>query len=205
MFLSDHRTDMLVWPPSPQNALAAFPAVKAIYFHLYYATSRTLDKRLETLASRAGNLQGGNARQEAPLPEEEEDNIEIQFNLRLGDDDDDVNVPGPQNHNPMVARPNRPGTSLGSLVNYLAGALLWPSVSYGSGSLLRLILPTAWVNKPLSGPPTGLLQERWGRSLVGGCLFVLLKDAFFLYIKWRKAINRPYRRIRNVDRRARAN
>jgi hypothetical protein len=215
MFLGDHQSDVFAWPPSPQKVLVMFPTVKALYFQLYRAVANNLDKRLDAIISQARNLQGETeqpdvAREEAHRPEPEGNGIiNIVGELRLEDGGaaQPQNAPGaaPQNENPAPARLDRAGTGLGSVVNALAGALMWPTVSYWTGSLLQSVLPPAWVNKPGSGPATGLLQERWGRSLVGGCLFVVLKDAFFLYIKWRRAINRPYRRIRNVERRAREN
>ncbi|KAH8676062.1 hypothetical protein BX600DRAFT_432594 [Xylariales sp. PMI_506] len=213
MFLSDHKADMLAWPPSPQKALAAFPVVKAIYIHTYRAVSKRLDKKLQSVTAQTHNLQGETAEeaaarqgaQQAEAEAEADHIIDIQIDLALGDDgqNDAEPLDGANANDPAAPRPNRGAVNgLGSLFNYLAGALMWPTVSYGAGSLLRLVLPTAWTTKPSSGAITGLLQERWGRSLVGGCLFVVLKDAFFLYVKWRKTINRPYRRIRNVDRRA---
>ncbi|KAI0125690.1 hypothetical protein BJ170DRAFT_734515 [Xylariales sp. AK1849] len=219
MFLSDHKTDMLVWPPSPQRTLATFPVVEALYFHAYRVVVKKLDEKLQALTSQTRNLQGATAEQviadrdaEAPLLEPEGDNlIDIQIGLALGDDEDDEDNAAPQparanapaDNIPALARPNRAANGISSLLNHVTGALLWPIVSSSTGSLLRLVLPASWTMKPLSGRTTGLLQERWGRSLVGGCLFVVLKDAFFLYVKWRKTVNRPYRRIRNVDRRAR--
>ncbi|KAI0484860.1 hypothetical protein GGR56DRAFT_47349 [Xylariaceae sp. FL0804] len=92
-----------------------------------------------------------------------------------------------------------------SFLKLVTGALLFPAVCYGMGEVLRRTLPSRFVTKPASAPSTGLLQERWGRSLIGGCLFVVMKDAFFLYVKYRKVMNRSHRRIRNVDRRNRGN
>ena len=40
-----------------------------------------------------------------------------------------------------------------------------------------------------------LLQEKWGRSLVGGCLFVVLKDAVMLYARWRMVEMHRKRRV----------
>ena len=41
----------------------------------------------------------------------------------------------------------------------------------------------------------GLLQEKWGRSLVGGCLFVVVKDAVGLYVRWKMAQMHRGRRV----------
>jgi hypothetical protein len=67
------------------------------------------------------------------------------------------------------------------------GALFFPAISSAMGSLLKYTLPRSWVlSEKLTGSK-GLLKEQWGRSLIGGCLFVVLKDAVLLYCKWRKA------------------
>jgi hypothetical protein len=49
----------------------------------------------------------------------------------------------------------------------------------------------------------GILKEKWGRSLVGGCLFVVLKDAVVLYCKWKKARDFGKRRVRDWEGRRR--
>ena len=59
--------------------------------------------------------------------------------------------------------------------------------------------------RTFSGPAAfrtsrGLLQEKWGRSLVGGCLFVVLKDAVMLYVRWRSAKMHKERRVLDVQR-----
>lgn len=51
------------------------------------------------------------------------------------------------------------------------------------------------------GEATGLLQEKWGRSLVGGMMFVVLKDALILYVKWKRARDQGKRRVLDYDRR----
>jgi hypothetical protein len=80
------------------------------------------------------------------------------------------------------------------------GALFFPAISRLVGDILALTLPSRLVD-PNFGSRTvvglfgrtgkvtskGLLKEKWGRSLVGGCLFVVLKDAVVLYCKWKKA------------------
>ncbi|CAK7275281.1 hypothetical protein SEPCBS57363_006601 [Sporothrix epigloea] len=50
-------------------------------------------------------------------------------------------------------------------------------------------------------PRRGLLQERWGRSLVGGLILIVLRDAWRLLLKYRRAQMKQQRRIRNVERR----
>lgn len=80
------------------------------------------------------------------------------------------------------------------------GALLFPTVSAAMGETLRYALPASWIvartgwGRPM---PTGLLQTRWGRSVVGGCLFVVFKDAVRIYCRWKMA--QAYRKRRVLD------
>jgi hypothetical protein len=101
---------------------------------------------------------------------------------------------------------NVPGqaTSYFTLItNSLASSFLLPAIACGMGELIRATAPKSWVTRSCrSRAPTGLLQEHWGRSLAGGCLFVVLRDAFALYTKYRRVQARAKRRVRNVERRA---
>jgi outer membrane murein-binding lipoprotein Lpp len=67
------------------------------------------------------------------------------------------------------------------------GALFFPTISSVMGRLLLYTMPSSWTSKLGSKVSKGLLKETWGRNLIGGCLFVVLKDAVTLYCKWRKA------------------
>ncbi|KAH9886800.1 hypothetical protein F4778DRAFT_797660 [Xylariomycetidae sp. FL2044] len=194
--------DLFSWPPTPERVLALYPALRAGYFHLHRIVSARLDKKLFSLAFPGANHEDSVARQQfaAPEPNAGADLLDIEIEIALGGDQD---LPAEQQQQQGAqARHNRildvGGTSP---LNFITGALLFPGVCYGVGELMRAVLPTKWVTRPLTGHPTGLLQERWGRSLVGGCLFVVLKDAFYLYVKYKKAVNRPYRKIKNSERR----
>jgi hypothetical protein len=73
------------------------------------------------------------------------------------------------------------------------------------GELLLLILPRKLTTFPsaslgmgrrwMFSKPTGLLQQKWGRSLIGGAMFVVLKDAVMLYVRWRMARDHRMRRV----------
>lgn len=84
-----------------------------------------------------------------------------------------------------------------SLASSVLGALAFPAVSTATGEVLRLALPKALTGRVVGagGKPTGLLQTRWGRSIIGGCLFVVLKDAVMLYVRWRMAKDHRMRRV----------
>lgn len=181
--------------------MALYPAIKATYFHLHSTLSRSLEKRWE---AQARKLIPGGATEQPPAvqndhePQAEGGNLldfEIDIQIGIEDEEDDNNNNGANN------RRNRALDGGRSPVNFLAGALVWPGVCHGMGELLRLALPSRFVTRPASGPNTGILQERWGRSLVGGCLFVVLKDAFFLWVKYRRLMNRSSRRIKNAENR----
>lgn len=102
-----------------------------------------------------------------------------------------------------------------NLADTILGALVFPSIAAAMGELLNFALPRSWVTPPsgsiatswlggwittggrLGGGsrPTGFLQTRWGRSLVGGCMFVGLKDMVLLYVRWKMAQSHRKRRI----------
>jgi hypothetical protein len=80
------------------------------------------------------------------------------------------------------------------------GALAFPAVAAGMGGLLSYVLPDSWMSSAnwVNGRP-GLLRHRWGRSVVGGCLFIVLKDALVLYCRWKLAQTHRQRRIMDYD------
>ncbi|KAF2133099.1 hypothetical protein P153DRAFT_381542 [Dothidotthia symphoricarpi CBS 119687] len=125
-----------------------------------------------------------------------------------------VRVQPQQRPRPRVRRERNMTFSTTSVADTILGALIFPSIAAAMGELLRYTLPTSWVLPPSgasasswlggwarvggkAGKPTGFLQTRWGRSLVGGCLFVGLKDAVLLYVRWKVAQNHRRRTILN--------
>ncbi|KAI9810775.1 MAG: hypothetical protein M1832_001210 [Thelocarpon impressellum] len=117
-------------------------------------------------------------------------------------------APEPAVHAAEPPPPQRAGNlviSTGQLADTIIGALLFPTVSATMGALLRLVLPTSWTTPPLPwqrarGAKLGLLQARWGRNIVGGCLFIVLKDAVMLYARWKQAQGHRHRRVLDYDR-----
>lgn len=92
-------------------------------------------------------------------------------------------------------------TTLTDLVNGVVSALTFPLVCWGAGEVLRYTLPAQWVVRSHPRVATGLLQEQWGRSLVGGAVFVVARDMVNLYTKHRRVEVRKHRKVRNVPRR----
>ncbi|RFU27874.1 hypothetical protein B7463_g8476, partial [Scytalidium lignicola] len=108
----------------------------------------------------------------------------------------------PQGEQPAQGWEVRRNISTSSVATSVMGALFLPAISSIMGDLLKLSLPTRWVVKQaargrFSTSGGGLLHEKWGRSIIGGCLFVVLKDVVILYCKWKKA--RDFRNWNIVD------
>ncbi|KAF2198344.1 hypothetical protein GQ43DRAFT_165279 [Delitschia confertaspora ATCC 74209] len=89
--------------------------------------------------------------------------------------------------------------STSSVADTILGALIFPSIAAAVGEALKYALPKSWIAPPAFGKPTGLLQQKWGRSIVGGCLFVGIKDAVMLYVRWKMAHNHRKRKVLDYD------
>ena len=107
-----------------------------------------------------------------------------------------------------AAAEHRLSISTNALGEKIIGALLFPTIASLAGEALNLLLPRSWVyagpKSVLTGmrpKATGLLQQKWGRSIVGGCLFVVFKDAVMLYVRWKMAQQHRRRKVLDYDRR----
>ncbi|KAK4570131.1 hypothetical protein LTR86_002211 [Recurvomyces mirabilis] len=113
---------------------------------------------------------------------------------------------------PQQAPERRLAFSATTLAETILGALLFPTLAGLSGELLKFLLPISWTALPVAArmssifggsrtsgaataSPTGILQTKWGRSLVGGCAFVVVKDAVLVYVRWRMASMHRGRRV----------
>jgi len=108
-----------------------------------------------------------------------------------------------QNQNPDQNGPRPRGftISLTDLIKLVTktvtGALLFPAISTAMGALLKASLPLPWTTLPMARltdlsqwkhrRPAGFLQTKFGRTIAGGCLFIVLKDSFLLYSKYQLA------------------
>jgi hypothetical protein len=116
----------------------------------------------------------------------------------------------PQPQQPQQPAERRLSFSPTAIAETVLGALLFPAIAGMSGELLKFWLPRSWTTPARLyrvRPPVlqGLLQAKWGRSLIGGCLFVVLKDAVVLYVRWKMAqMHRRRRVVEWKDRRERA-
>ncbi|KAL8768659.1 MAG: hypothetical protein Q9209_005218 [Squamulea sp. 1 TL-2023] len=89
-----------------------------------------------------------------------------------------------------------------AFVHTLIGALVFPAVAAGMGGLISLFLPWAWRTPPgrWDRRTPGFLQSRFGRSVLGGCIFLALKDTLSLYTKYRLAEDHLQRKVLDYDR-----
>ncbi|RAK76310.1 RING finger domain protein [Aspergillus fijiensis CBS 313.89] len=139
----------------------------------------------------------------------DEDGARGLFGFNGGRGADGQQLQGPQNNGGGAAAAAGQGLGLGrrddavaettNLADLVLGALALPAISASMGGLLRHVLPSSWTTPSTAGRP-GLLQTRWGRSVVGGCVFVLLKDALVLYCRWKLAQSHRRRKVLNYDR-----
>ena len=159
---------------------------------------------------------GFNLNLEVELFEEQgeiQNNVEWQQQQQQ-DEQPEQGIPGPD---PPAAQPVQPAqphrannlvVSTSRVADTIFGALLFPAVSAAMGAILKIALPTSWTAAPIdrrvswnvtSVGRKGLLQSRWGRSIVGGCLFLVLKDTLLLYSRFRLAQDHRKRRVVNYD------
>lgn len=147
-------------------------------------------------AREAANEQAGENAGEAAAPEPV---------IRMEARADDPAAPNNANNNQAPEEPIREArgtsTTLTDLVNGVVSALSIPIVCWGAGEVLRVTLPTSWVMRQNARAATGLLQEQWGRSLVGGAVFIVARDMVNLYTKHKRVEVRKHRKVRNVPRR----
>jgi len=152
---------------------------------------------------------GGNGEAEANAeqiepPQFEPPPLGIEVNIDNGQAEVEV-VPqigiDPQVAVNVERRPRPQYISFTRIVQNVIGALAFPSVSAAMGGILEYALPRSWTQLGAGRTrPTRFLQTRWGRCIVGGCLFVVLKDAMTLYIRWKLSQSHKQRRVLDYDR-----
>ncbi|KAK0104907.1 hypothetical protein ONS95_005171 [Cadophora gregata] len=193
----------LTWPPSPGLTFATLPFIKKAYNALYRHTFFDLEKKWDRAVQR--RPREGETAEQIENQAAEDDGRAI-FDVEWVHEEVDIpaapaadvaaaaeanggvrlenvnnNAPAP------AARPlNRwalhQDVSAAYIATTVMGALAFPAISSAMGEIVNM-LPLKWKDR-IGG---GLLREKWGRSVVGGCLFVVLKDMVTLYCKWRKA------------------
>lgn len=151
-----------------------------------------------------GHLPAEQARQRdqavADLERQHVINPEDAANLRAGRLPDQMPVPADNWERRLNFRSDGAASSV-------IGALFFPAISFVMGSIIKYTLPKTWIKPPYTigwrstrlSWSEGFLQSQFGRSVAGGCLFVVLKDAVLLYYKWKKAKDFSKRKILNYQ------
>ncbi|OAL73880.1 RING finger domain-containing protein [Trichophyton violaceum] len=205
--------DLQLWPPSASMTFAALPYIKSVYNLLYRKLLGDLENEwISTVRTRLNadeEVRGPRRRrdfQDEPDNAEVVMEIELQMGAGAGNDGQrpaggghDIEN-GVQAHQIMAHRQGNMFRETTNLADIILGALVFPAISAGMGGLLKLALPRTWTTPSLyeRGRPW-LLQTRWGRSVIGGCAFILLKDAFLLYCRYKRACLHTQRVILNYD------
>ncbi|KEF60974.1 uncharacterized protein A1O9_02538 [Exophiala aquamarina CBS 119918] len=222
--------DMTVWPPLPSTVFACLPAVRTAYNWVYHQAFCDLNKKwLSEVQPRHQEPVEGQENNIADAANAEEaaeagahGGLVIEFDVDLngdaggdgGDENEDEagdqpaggdgqNAAQPGNnhvHRLLGDRGDMIVEGTSTIGQTIFGALAFPIVASGMGSLLKLALPSAWLGSAntMNGRP-GLLRTKWGRSVVGGALFVVLKDALVIYCRWRLAQSHRQRRIMDYN------
>ena len=176
----------------PDLWICAIPALRAFYFGLYRKWALPLEKAwLEEIQPSQPVHEGG---------------MDFELGVQI-----EVN-PAPENNpeppQPPAQLPQPPvrnfNFAIPDLVRVTMGALALPFASHFMGEILNITLPKAWTTyiRPTYWKPqgmTGILQSKAARTVVGGCLFIVMKDSFFLYCKYSMAHNFRTRRVLNYN------
>jgi hypothetical protein len=224
-FVTQPKPDPLVdfssWPPSAGLSFALLPYARAAYNTYYEQVWGERERKwLEEVKPRSTSDSRRDDGFELEIGMDNVEDVEEQGAEQAGQDGNQAH---PLN-NPPLDQPGAPGQqlppgiaglgdrqqhhhrrldysiSLVRVAQSVIGALVFPSISAVMGDALRSILPVSWTQLPwLKAKPTRFLQTRWGRSIVGGCLFVVLKDAVTLYVKWKMAQNHRHRSVVDYD------
>ena len=208
------------WPPSMGMTLVALPYLQALYKQFH---SRVLAPRehawLKEIQPRGGE-QGDDITNNADVAADENNGLDGVLDLEMAPVDilaDDEVLPRPGSpasraqhrpaREPDQPQPAAPPPAAGEqrpselrinalgIVYQVIGSLVFPTISASVGALLSLCLPPSWSKPPSMGRSTGLLQTRFGRSLVGGMLFVGIKDAMVFYSRYLLAREHRERRV----------
>ncbi|KAJ9610613.1 hypothetical protein H2200_005390 [Cladophialophora chaetospira] len=211
--------DYTIWPPLPSTVFACLPAMRSLYNWFYHKTFCELNRKWLAEVQPTHVQERGQAEAENEEEDQEEEaqdgdmvlEIEINGNDGIVVEENAGGVPPAAlvadeaqaqdaQENPHVQRILRQEfLDTGSIGQTVLGALVFPAVAAGMGNFISYVLPTSWLTyRNASGRP-GLLSTKWGRSVVGGCLFVVFKDALLLYCRWKLAQGHRQRRIMNFD------
>jgi hypothetical protein len=202
----DPLRDISSWPPSASLSFALLPYARAVYNSAYEQVFGEKERRwLEQVKPRSTSDSAGGASYQ-------DDNV---LEIDILDDNGDGEQAPALNAPPLdltgdgdAAQGNRMEGGMRRRQNYISlsrlaqsilGALVFPSISALMGDVLKATLPSKFTSLVMGKKPNRFLQTRWGRSIVGGCLFVVLKDAVTLYVRWKMAQDHKKRHVVDYD------
>ncbi|MCJ1286953.1 hypothetical protein MMC26_006300 [Xylographa opegraphella] len=215
-----HAGPMELWPPSAAMTIATLPYVRGAYNEFYKRVFAAREQRwLKEVQPRAGETNDG-VQNDGPGRDNDGDhddaNIAFQLDLELqifeeeepqpqqpgqgaAQEGGEVNADQGQNQRPAPQAPNLL-ISTNRVADAVVGALCFPVIASVMGKLIEVGLPRSWTVPSGVRHRPGLLQTRWGRSIIGGCLFVVMKDTLLLYSRYRIAQDHRKRRVVDYDR-----
>ncbi|MCJ1318767.1 hypothetical protein MMC15_004098 [Xylographa vitiligo] len=224
LFFATHLPDGHVgpvdlWPPSAAMTIATMPYVRGAYNEFYKRVFAAREQRwIKEVQPRAGETNEGvqnNGAERDANDDNDDANVGFQLDLELQIFEEEVpqpqqpaqgaqeggaaNVDQGQNQRPAPQAPNLL-ISTSRVADTIVGALCFPVIASVMGQLIKVGLPKSWTVPSGGRHRPGLLQTRWGRSIIGGCLFVVMKDTLLLYSRYRIAQDHRKRRVVNYDR-----
>ena len=207
-----------LWPPSAAMTIATLPYVRGAYNEFYKRVFAEREQRwIKEVQPRAGETSEGVQNNEPGRAANEDDeggNV-FQLDLELQIFEEEAPQPqvpvqggqegGEENANQgrnQQAAPeaNNLLVSTSRVADTIVGALCFPAIASIMGQLIKIGLPKSWTTPSAGRNRPGLLQTRWGRSIIGGCLFVVMKDTLILYSRYRIAQDHRKRRVVDFDR-----
>ncbi|KAI8066853.1 hypothetical protein BC940DRAFT_58850 [Gongronella butleri] len=162
----------LSWPPSPLATLGLLPWVRLIYNNVYYATQAMMSRHLKLKLTPPPRRRRSGA---SILTNQPQQNAR-----RLDNNQQDQPERNPE-VDILLGRGRPPSFSA-----IFTGTLLWPMISNITGSWLSQF---KWVREQFPEP--------FHSNILGGCLFVVVRDIGSLIYRYQKVCQYRSRRIRN--------
>ncbi|KAF3917918.1 hypothetical protein ABW20_dc0109005 [Dactylellina cionopaga] len=193
IFFCHNEPFHLSLPPSPAITLAVLPYVRSLYESLYNKFLLPYDKKWTAEIGPTAATQTI-----------DENDVGLEIQVREVDENGDEEavvdgnaeaaageevVGGEAAEGADAWRVERELVLGPETANLVVGALLFPGVVASMGGILGKI---PFIRR--------ILPERFHRNILGGCLFVLIKDIFALYYKYKRAKQRRSREIVNHKR-----
>ncbi|ORZ19625.1 hypothetical protein BCR42DRAFT_449342 [Absidia repens] len=185
----------LSWPPSPLATLGILPWARLFYNTVYYAAQSLIFRQLSLKTAhqqQQQQLQQQNQRRRQRSNSNRLVLVDDQTVNRISDDHNidpttttmtAIEQQGPERSTELDILLGRGPSSVGML---FMGTLLWPVIGNLAGNCLGQV---NWIREKLPEP--------FHRNILGGCLFVVIKDAGNLLYRYQKVRQYRSRRIQN--------